>query len=181
LSGEPAEPATEVSDEIHSFWAMASRQARLDNLPGYFGPTPLASVEPPAWSFGATPEQSTELADLVANGVKTATASAAEDYTAEGEALPEPGVLGIVLDGEGHPRALVATTDVQVVEFDQVTDDHALAEGEGDRTLASWREGHEQFFRDHDPHGRGFRPDMPVVLERFEVLYPLAAAADQPV
>jgi len=173
-------PATEVSEEIHAFWVMARRQARLDSLPGYFGPTPLASVMPPAWSFGATPEQSTELADLVAEGVKTATASAAEDYTAEGgEQLPEPGVLGIVLDGEGHPRALVATTSVEVVAFDEIGEDHAVAEGEGDRTLASWRERHEQFFRDNDPHGRGFRPDMPVVLERFRVLYPSEAA--QPV
>jgi len=175
------DPATDVSEEIHTFWVMARRQARLESLPGYFGPTPLASVMPPAWSFGATPEQSTELADLVADGVKTATASAAEDYTAEGEQLPEPGVLGIVLDGEGHPRALVATTGVEVVAFDEVGDDHALAEGEGDGTLASWRERHEQFFRDNDPHGRGFRPDMPVVLERFRVLYPPEGGTTQPV
>jgi uncharacterized protein YhfF len=168
-----AAPPTDVSDEIESFWVVARRQARLESLPGYFGPTPLGSVMPPAWSFGATPEQSTELAELVADGVKTATASAADDYSAEGEALPEPGVLGIVLDGDGHPRALVATTEVEVVAFDAVGEDHAFAEGEGDRTLASWREGHERFFREHDPHGRGFRPDMPVVLERFEVLYPV--------
>ena len=167
-----SEPTTEVSEEIQSFWVMASRQARLESLPGYFGPTPLASVMPPAWSFGATPEQSTELAELVVDGVKTATASSAEDYSAEGEPLPEPGLLGIVLDGDGHPRALVTTTDVEVVAFDEVGQDHALAEGEGDRTLTSWREGHERFFREHDPHGRGFRPEMPVVLERFRVLYP---------
>jgi uncharacterized protein YhfF len=173
--------ATDVSEEIETFWVMARRQARLESLPGYFGPTPLASVMPPAWSFGATPEQASELATLVADGRKTATASAAEDYTAEGEQLPEPGVLGIVLDGEGHPRALVATTGIEVVAFDEVTDDHALAEGEGDRTLASWRERHQRFFREHDPHGRGFRPDMPVVLERFRVLYPPESAATQPV
>jgi uncharacterized protein YhfF len=175
------EQAADVSDEIESFWVMARRQARLESLPGYFGPTPLASVMPPAWSFGATPEQSTELADLVVDGVKVATASAAEDYTAEGEQLPEPGVLGIVLDGEGHPRALVATTGVEVVPFDAVGEDHALAEGEGDRSLASWRDRHEQFFREHDPHGRGFRSDMPVVLERFRVLYPRETDATQPV
>lgn len=169
-----------MSEEVATFWAMASRQARLDSVPGYFGPTPLASVMPPAWSFGATSEQASELAALVADGIKTATASAAEDYTAEGERLPEPGVLGIVLDGHGHPRALVATTAVDVVAFDEVGEEHALAEGEGDRTLASWREGHERFFRDHDPHGRGFRPDMPVVLERFRVLYPSDVATDQP-
>ncbi|MDQ4051419.1 MAG: ASCH domain-containing protein [Actinomycetota bacterium] len=176
-----AAPAADVSDEIETFWVMARRQARLESLPGYFGPTPLASVMPPAWSFGATPEQASEIAGLVADGVKTATASAAEDYTAEGEQLPELGVLGIVLDGEGHPRALVATTGVEVVAFDAVGEDHAMAEGEGDRTLATWRERHERFFREHDPHGRGFRPDMPVVLERFRVLYPPESGTTQPV
>ncbi len=170
-----------MSEEVATFWALASRQARLDSVPGYFGPTPLASVMPPAWSFGATSEQASEIAALVADGIKTATASAAEDYIAEGEGLPEPGVLGIVLDGDGHPRALVATTDVEVVAFDEVGEEHARAEGEGDRSLASWRAGHERFFREHDPHGRGFRPDMPVVLERFRVLYPSDVAPDQPV
>jgi uncharacterized protein YhfF len=170
-------PHADVSAEIETFWAMARRQARLESLPGYFGPTPLASVMPPAWSFGATPEQASELAALVVDGLKTATASAAEDYAAEGEPLPEPGVLGIVLDGEGHPRALVGTAEVEVVAFDDVDEDHALAEGEGDRSLAYWREGHERFFREHDPHGRGFRPDMPVVLERFRVLYPAPAGS----
>ncbi|WP_375430048.1 ASCH domain-containing protein [uncultured Friedmanniella sp.] len=104
-------------------------------------------------------------------GTKTATASAREDYDVEEEPLPEPGAMGILLDGRGRPRALVAVTSVEVKEFDQVDEDHAFAEGEGDRTLDAWRADHEAFFRAHDPTGRGFRHDMPVVLERFEVLY----------
>ncbi|NHC21757.1 ASCH domain-containing protein [Nocardioides sp. IC4_145] len=162
----------EVSAEVEAFWVLARRQARLERLPGYFGPSALASLPPPAWSFGATPEQADELADLVAGGVKTATASAVDDYAAEGVPLPEPGTLGIVLDGSGRPRALVTTTEVAVVPFDQVPAEHAHAEGEGDRSLATWRQRHESFFREVDPHGRGFRPDMPVVLERFRVLHP---------
>ncbi|WP_122817660.1 ASCH domain-containing protein [Nocardioides pantholopis] len=163
---------TAVSAEVEAFWVLARRQARLERLPAYFGPSGLVSLPPPAWSFGATPEQADELADLVAAGTKTATASAADDYAAEGVPLPEPGTLGIVLDGGGHPRALVTTTEVTVVAFDEVDEEHAYAEGEGDRTLATWRERHEAFFRDHDPHGRGFRADLPVVLERFRVLHP---------
>ncbi|WP_435745207.1 ASCH domain-containing protein [Nocardioides sp. SYSU DS0663] len=162
----------DTSPEVEAFWVIARRQARLERMPGYFGPSALASLPPPAWSFGATPEQADELAELVAAGTKTATASAAEDYALEGAPLPEPGTLGIVLDGAGHPRALVATTEVRVVPFDQVDEEHARAEGEGDVTLAWWRERHEAFFREHDPHGRGFRPDMPVVLERLRVLHP---------
>jgi uncharacterized protein YhfF len=60
---------------------------------------------------------------------------------------------------------------VEVVPFDEVDDEHAFLEGEGDRSLTHWREVHEQFFADVATHDRGFRSDMPVVLERFKVVY----------
>ncbi|MGH3412259.1 MAG: ASCH domain-containing protein [Marmoricola sp.] len=163
---------SESADEtVDAFWHVARRHARLDHMPGYFGPTPLASVTPPAWRFGANPEQADELLALVLDGTKTATASALRDYEAEGEPLPEPGTLGIVLDGRDRPRALVTTTTVEVRPFDEVDAEHAWLEGEGDRSLAHWREVHEEFFSGHAGHDRGFAPDMPVVLERFDVLY----------
>lgn len=156
---------------IESFWVRARRHARLDPVPGYFGPSPLASVPPPAWSFGATPEQADRLLALVRAGTKTATASALWDYEAQDEPLPEPGTLGIVLDGHGRPGALIATTGVRVVPFDEVDAEHAYAEGEGDRSLSRWREVHRRFFAEHFTSGRGIAEDMPVVLERFEVLH----------
>ena len=155
---------------IDRFWTVASRRARIGSLPGYFGPGTLEVVTPPAWSFGTDPGQADRLLALVLDGTKTATASAQEDYL-DGEPLPEAGAMGILLDGRGRPRALVSVTAVTVLPFDEVDEEHARAEGEGDRTLASWRDDHEAFFRAHDPRDRGFRPDMPVVLERFEVLY----------
>jgi uncharacterized protein YhfF len=79
--------------------------------------------------------------------------------------------LGIVTDGRGIPRALVITTEVEVVPFDQVSAEHAYLVGEGDRSLAAWREVHQRFFTDHATHDRGFSRDMPVVLQRFTVLY----------
>ncbi len=36
---------------------------------------------------------------------------------------------------------MIETTDLRVVPFDQVGEEHARAEGEGDRTLAHWRAG----------------------------------------
>lgn len=156
---------------IEAFWSLARRAARLSTLPGYFGPSTLEVVTPPAWSFGADPEQADRLLQLVLDGTKTATASAREDYDLDDGPLPQPGALGILLDGHDRPRALVATTHVEVLPFDQVGEDHAYAEGEGDRTLATWRADHEAFFTRHDPLGRGFRANMPVVLERFAVLY----------
>lgn len=162
---------SDTNDLLEAFWDDARHQARLDPMPGYFGPTVLGSLPPPAWSFGATPEQADQLLALLLAGTKTATASALWDYQAEGGEPPEPGTLGIVLDGSGRPRALIATTEVRVVRFDEVDAEHARLEGEGDLSLGYWRRVHEQFFTDHATHDHGFSPDMPVVLERFEVLH----------
>lgn len=161
----------QVDPAVSAFWEVAKRRAKLASLPGYFGPGALESLMPPAWAFGGTPEQADELLRLVLDGTKTATASALWDYEADDDPLPEPGGLSIVLDGEGRPRALIATTAVRVVPFDEVDADHARAEGEGDLSLEFWREAHREFFSAFASHDRGFAPDMPVVLETFEVLY----------
>ena len=95
-------------------------------------------------------------------------------YEAEGEPLPEEAQYNIILDGAGAPRAVVRTTKVTTVDFDEVTVEHAWLEGEGDRSLAGWRAVHERFFTDFFSHDRGFATDMPVVLERFELLPPLS-------
>ncbi len=164
-------------DDIEAFWERAQQHAELATVSSYMGESVIASLRPPAWAFGATPQQADELLDLVLAGTKTATASALWDYEAEGEDLPTVGTLGIVVDSIGTPRALVVTTDVRTVPFDEVDEEHARAEGEGDRTLAHWRRVHEQFFTEHASHERGFAPDMPVVLETFEVLHAEPAEA----
>jgi uncharacterized protein YhfF len=129
-------------------------------------------LQPPAWSFGGTPEQADALLELVLAGTKTATASALWDYEHDEEALPEPGSLSIVLDGSGRPRALIAITAVAVEPFAAVDAEHAFLEGEGNRSLAYWREVHERFFTTYAAEGQTFADDMPVVLERFRVVYP---------
>lgn len=158
-------------DDIEAFWQRAQQHARLVGMPSVLGVNPLATLRPPAWSFGATAEHADGLLQLVLDGTKRATATALWEFEAEGEALPSVGTLSIITDGAGVPRALLGVTRVRTVPFDEVDEAHARAEGERDRTLASWREIHEQFFTDYASHGRGFAPDMPVVLEEFEVLY----------
>lgn len=156
---------------VEAFWELARFHARLNSAPSYFGPTALESVPPPAWSFGLDPAEADELLGLVLAGDKTATASALRDYDGDGEALPEPGTLSILLDGSGHPRALIESTDVRVVPFDEVDEEHARLEGEGDLSLAHWRTAHERFFTVTGPDEDAFQLDLPVVLERFRVVY----------
>ncbi len=165
---DAAEPAAPDEGAVERFWGLACHRAKLATLPGYLPSTTLEAVTPPTWSFGRTPAQADELVQLVLDGLKTATASARADYTAEDESLPRVGELGIVLDGSGHPRALVETTAVEVVAFSEVGEDHARDEGEGGRTLEHWRRVHADFFAGS---AGGFDPDMPVVLERFRLLF----------
>ncbi len=166
-----AAPAVDPA-ELAAFWEVARVKARLNRFEIYTGANAAGSLMPPAWAFGSTPEQADALLALVLDGTKTGTASALWDIEATGESMPEVGALGIVLDGAAHPRALVRTTSVTTVPFSEVTAEHAYAEGESDRTLASWRRIHAWYFRTFAAHERGFEPDMPVVCERFTLLYP---------
>ncbi|WP_375000447.1 ASCH domain-containing protein [Aeromicrobium sp. CTD01-1L150] len=173
-------------DEIEQFWELARNQARTNPIPGYFPPLSGEALAPPTFAFGGDEEQADHLLALVLDGTKTATASARWDYGAgpEGEGadsgqertgdeqLPAAGDLAIVLDGRGHPRALIEVTEVRVVPFQEVDAEHARLEGEGDLSLRYWRESHERFFTEFASHDRGFDPAMPVVLERFRLLHP---------
>lgn len=161
-----------TADQIDSFWSVAKHQTRTNPVPGYLGAYSGEALAPPAWAFGSTPEQADDLLALVLAGTKTATAGAQWDYEHEDEPLPRVGDLAILLDGSERPRALIEVVRVDVVPFDHVDAEHAHLEGEGDRSLEHWRDVHERFFTDVATHGRGFSSSMPVVLERFRVLYP---------
>jgi uncharacterized protein YhfF len=97
--------------EVRAFWDVARMHAKLNAAPSYFGPTPLESVPPPAWSFGSTSEEADAFAADVLDGEEGTTTAPLGDY--EGD-LPEAGVLSILCDGQGRPRALVEVTSVEV-------------------------------------------------------------------
>ena len=122
-----------------------------------------------AWAYGGDPDG---LAELTRAGVKTATASAGPLYELEGEPLPEAGAYSVILDSRAEAVAVIRTTRVYTVPFNQVSAEHAFREGEGDRSLAYWRRVHEDFFRAELAEvGLEFSPTMPVVCEEFEVVY----------
>jgi uncharacterized protein YhfF len=135
----------------------------------------LAGPETPhsAWHFCDNQADADELAELVLAGRKRATAGALWSHEAEGEALPQPGDLSVVTDWSGAGRCVIRTTGVDVVAFDAVTEEFAVTEGEGDGSLAFWREAHRAAFgREFEGTGHTLQPDTPVVCERFEVVFP---------
>lgn len=125
-----------------------------------------------AWSFGYKSQTADTLGKLVLSGIKTATASLAWAYEREDEPYPVVGGYSVILDGEGRPLCIIQTTEVSVVPFNQVGEDHAYQEGEGDRSLGFWREVHWRFFAD-ECESLGLAPDeeMPVVCEKFELVF----------
>lgn len=148
---------------VEEFWRAC--RAALPDLPD------APDAAPEAWAFGATPAHADSLLALVLAGTKTATASSLWDYQHSGEPVPEAGWLNIILDGRGVPRALMETVAVEVVPFDEVSESHACAEGEGDRSLAYWRAAHERYWREHSENPKGFAPDMPILCERLQLLF----------
>ena len=124
------------------------------------------------FAFGDSPALADELLGCVLQGPKRATAGLLLDYEAAGDPLPEAGGYAIVLDGAGRPRCVLRTTEVRVVPFREVDAAFAWDEGEGDRSLEWWREAHRAYFsRACTRLGREFGEDLPVVLERFELVW----------
>jgi uncharacterized protein YhfF len=132
-------------------------------------PSSLAAAE----QFGDRPAMADELLALVLAGTKTATAGLARDFTGRGEAVPSPGEHWVVLDGQGAPRCVLRTAQVRVGPLASVDDAFAWDEGEGDRTRASWLDGHRRFFqRQGEREGFAFDEEHDlVVFERFELVF----------
>jgi uncharacterized protein YhfF len=129
--------------------------------------------QPEAWGFGDSPEMADELGQLVLSGTKTATCSLLWEYKLEDEPVPQVGELSIVLDGRGEPLCLIETTEIRTRSYNMVEVQFAYDEGEGDRSLAFWRDAHWHFFsRQCDRLGFQVNEEMPLICERFRVIYP---------
>ena len=157
------------NDVIEAYW-----QSFLATLPA---DSPLHGRDYVAEQFGDSAAMADELGALIAAGTKTATCSALWSWQAEGEALPRVGALSIILDGRDQPLCVIETTEVTQRRYDEVDAQFAADEGEGDRSLAYWRDAHWQFFiRDLASIGKAPTLDMPLVCERFRVIFPVDLA-----
>jgi uncharacterized protein YhfF len=133
--------------------------------------------EPEVWGFGDNPALADELGQLVAAGIKTATAGLFWEYEDTSLPLPQMGGYSIILDGQDKALCIIQTTEVHILPYLQVPAKFACDEGEGDRSLAYWREAHWVYFgRRCAVIGRTPSLEMPVVCERFRLVYPVIAA-----
>ena len=114
-----------------------------------------------SFAFGDGPALADELLDLVMKGIKTATCSTEDEPNTS-----KPGERWIVLDGRGEPRCVIESTEISYRRFGEVDAAFAYEEGEGDRSLAHWRDAHRRYF---GRLGR-FSDDMMLMCERFRLV-----------
>ena len=155
-------------DAVKQFW-----QQYLATLPDDH-PHRTATYE--AWAFGDVndAELADELGALVLHGEKRATASLIWEYEADDEPMPQVGEISIVLDGRNEPLCIIETTELRTLPYNEVDAQFAHDEGEGDRSLEYWRQAHWRFFgRVCERMGREVTETMPVLCERFKLIYPV--------
>ncbi len=153
-----------TNPNMEKYWN--SFLATLPSDSPYHGKTYVAE------GFGDNPELADELGALILLGIKTGTCSAVWEWEAEGNPIPEVGLISITLNGNGDPICILETTQITLRRFNEVDEDFARSEGEGDLTLRYWREAHTNFFSRVLPKfGKEFTEDMPLVCERFQVIY----------
>ena len=118
------------------------------------------------WQFGG---ESDYLAQLVVDGVKTATCSGHIFYELKDEPLPTTENYGVILDTQDNPLAIVKTIEVKLTPMNEVTEEFAIAEGDG--TYKNWWDIHEEYFTEElNAVGLEFSEDLLLVCERFEVI-----------
>jgi uncharacterized protein YhfF len=152
-----------VPDRCATFWRAFARTRSVDPTPRFLE----------AFHFDDNASDADALVALVLAGRKRATASLLWTYEATRKRVPAPGDLSIVTDFAGTPLCVIETDRVDVVPLDAVDEAFAADEGEGNGSLAFWRRVHDAYFaRECQRIGRAPTPDMPVVCERFAIVFP---------
>ncbi|MEJ2561062.1 MAG: ASCH domain-containing protein [Anaerolineales bacterium] len=150
-----------MSNKADLYWAQFLRSRRRKDM------QPAGS-----FSFGFSPADASQIAELVINGTKTATGSVLWSYEYDKEALPRRGEHWIVLDGKRDPVCIIRTTDVAIIAFEEVPECYAREGGEGDRTMKTWRAIYWKYILSECSRiGREPSKKAPLVMERFEVVY----------
>lgn len=155
---------TMTKETIKNYW-----EKFLSSLPP---DSPYREKTYVAEGWGDGPAMADELGTLIVQGIKTATCSSLWEWEAEGNPIPNVGLITIALDGRGEPLCIVETIEVSIHKYNEVGADFAREEGEGDLSLNYWRTAHRNFFSRVLPKiGKEFSEEMPLVCERFRLIY----------
>ena len=78
-----------------------------------------------AEGWGDSPVMADELGALIAQGIKTATCSTLLEWEAEGNPIPQEGLITIALDGRGEQLCIVESIEVAIHKYNEVDSNFA--------------------------------------------------------
>ena len=126
-----------------------------------------------SFHFDDNERDANALGDLVLKGKKRATAGLFWTYETNNKPIPRVGDLSVVTNWPQEPLCIIETTQVEIVPYEEVSEAFAAVEGEGDGSLRYWREVHWLYFsRECQRLGKELSLRMPIICERFKVVYP---------
>jgi uncharacterized protein YhfF len=152
-----------MSPSIAQFWQTYRNTRGAD----------IAATPTEVYHFCDNEDDANELGELVLRGEKQATTALLLSHEFENAPLPKEGDLNIITNWQGDPLCVIEITDVVVRPFFAVDSDFAYREGEGDKSLAYWRDVHRDFFtRECETMHVPFDEGLPVVCISFRCVYP---------
>src|SRR5699024_10509977 len=99
------------------------------------------------WAFGNSKEVADKLLGLVLEEKKTATSSNYNLYELGKEKVPFVGLYNIILDGNGTAAAILVTTSIEIIPFEEVSKEQLKGTNQE------------------------FNYQIPIVCERFKLVY----------
>ncbi len=113
-----------------------------------------------------------ECAYLVQKSIKQATSTSDWWYKKYKMQYPKIGDQYIITNWDGEAKAIIETTKVSFVKYCDISEEYAVIEGEGDKTLDYWKSVHWAYYiREMKPFKETPHEEMIIVCEEFKTIY----------
>lgn len=159
------------------FSLLVSFSGHAETVEGFWQRCLPTLSQPPADGFyrvraiGGTPEATATITKLILSGDKTGTFTSPWMYEGDRSITPVVGGYSVLLDETDSPRAVLRTTGLMIVPFNQITENETAIDGPAIRSLDVWRPVHVRFFTGElAARGKDFVETMPVTVEKFTVV-----------
>ncbi len=155
-----------TDEALDAFWQNATGNLTNSGLPGGY------EVR---W-IGLDAESTKQILELIRAGDKTGTFTLPWIVERTDQPKPREGAAIILIDFDGAPALLIRLTEIFEVPFGQITAEHTAVDGLPVRDLSVWKPLHTQYWNSMlAPFSLSVSDDMPVWIEKFELLYPETA------
>lgn len=144
-----------MNDQSISYWQQVKEKYELDED---------AFVR--AYRFADTPN---ELAQLVVDGVKTASSNTKHFFEQPHRHMPRPGDYNIILNKDFFPVCCIQVLTVETVKYDNVDEAFAIAEGDG--SYENWDAIHTRYFEEQlAPYNLSFNRQLLLICQSFKLI-----------